>query len=164
MEMNTDPNKLALLLGAVALTADGAFARSNKAPLEERPEIGILKRPMVIKVKPQDDLATMDLFTSFHGDPTAGTVKMILVSTCKNLVAQTYQPGVHIPRKQGNSSVTVLGKILPALAAGKSVSVDRIVPANDTNSNRLQVSKGGPADRNPANDIIVLILNNKVPR
>jgi hypothetical protein len=169
MTTNTDQNKVALLLGAVALTtlAGGAFARSNEAPSAERPEFGILKHPVVIKVKPQNDLAAMDLFTSFQGDPTAGTAKMILVGTCKNLGAKTYQPGVrgvNIQRKQGNSWVTVQEKTLPALAAGKSVSVDMIVPANDTNSYRLQVSNGGPADENPGNDIFVPIPNNEVPR
>ena len=158
--MKTGRNGAALLLGGAvfAAVAGSAFANGDRPILRtNQGGIAISTRP-ILKVKPQNDLAAMDLVTTFEGDPTQGTAKMIMVGTCKNLGSKAYQPGVrgvNIERKQGNSWITVQGKTLPALAPGKVFTVSIEVQANDTNTYRLEVTKGGPNDQNPDNDIFV---------
>jgi hypothetical protein len=161
MKTITNRNAIALLFVAAAITtlAGNAFAKGGKngpTPSLERPEIGVAKRP-ILKFK-QNDLAATNLITTFEGDPTQGTAKLIMVGTCKNLGMKAYQPGVRtvrIEKKVGNAWITQHAKTLPALAAGKSFSLSMDVKPNDKGEYRLEVTAGGPADENPGNDIFV---------
>jgi len=144
----------------MSLTAaiGAAFARSDNGPTTGPRQGGGIILTGPLKVKPQNDLAAMDLVTTFEGDPTAGTAKLVMIGTCKNLGSKAYQPGVRtvrIEKKVGNSWITQEAKTLPALPAGKSFTVSMDVKPNDKSDYRLEVTAGGPADQNPGNDIFV---------
>lgn len=158
MKTNTGRNGLALLLGTVALAtlAGNALAKSgDNQPGPTRPQTGGVFRP-TIKLK-QNDLAAMDLVTTFEGDPTQGTAKMIMVGTCKNLGIKAYQPGlrtVGIEKKVNGAWITQTAKTLPAILPGKTFVVSMPAPTGP-GEYRLEVTPGGPADENPSNDIFV---------
>ena len=159
MKTSTRQRNVALLLSVAALTtmAGSAFAKAGEnggGTSIERPGQGILKRPN-FKFK-QNDLAAMDLVTTFEGDPTQGTAKLIMVGTCKNLGFKAYQPGsrnLRIDRKVGNAWITQETKLLPALAPGKTFSISYVLPVNDKSTYKLEVT-GGP-DETPGNDIFI---------
>ena len=151
----------AFLFGAAVLAsvAGSAFAKNDNGPkLTPRGNGGIILTGPILRMKPQNDLAAMDLVTTFEGDPTAGTAKLVMVGTCKNLGSKAYQPGlrtVRIEKKVSGSWITQTAKTLPSLAAGQTFALSMEVKPNDKADYRLEVTAGGPADQNPANDLFV---------
>lgn len=146
-------------MGAVALTtvAGGAFAKNEENnPGPNRPQPGGITRP-TIKIR-QNDLAATNLVTSFEGDPTQGTAKMVMIGTCKNVGIKAYKGTlrtVRIEKKINGAWITQEAKTLPDMLPGKSFSFSMVLKPNDKGDYRLEVTAGGPADDNPANDIFV---------
>lgn len=156
--MNTEIVKrsTAMFLGVGLVLAAGS-ALSAAEPKADTPNRAI-PRPDIDTVPNirRVDLATINLVSTFQGDPTKGTAKMILVGTIRNVGTAVHTQNarfVRIARKQGSNWVTVATKTVPTLTPGRTFGITYQLPAGDKSTYRLEVNNNNSEDANKNNEI-----------